>query len=131
MDFSNICTTCGKTISFTRNNPDICRSFPVTEINYYTINIFWVSAMALFSEKMQTIIVKHHFGICNHMELENLLYENDFRNSGILIHLNAVFIVCKHVFSLIYFPYSLGRITLVFGFFFYLTSLPFNWIYWI
>lgn len=125
MDFSDIRSTCGKTISFTRNNPDICKSFPVTKVNYYTINIFLiVSAATLFSEKTQTIIVKHHFGICNHMELENL-YKNDFRNTGILIHLSAVFIVRKHVFSLIHFPYSLGRITLVFGFF-YLTPLPFN-----
>ena len=59
--------------------------------------LFWVLTKTLYSEKMQKIIVKCHFEICNYLELENLHYKNDIKISRIPINLNASFIVIKHI----------------------------------
>lgn len=37
----------------------------------------WVLATTLFSEKMEKIIVKCHYKICNYLELEKIYQEND------------------------------------------------------
>lgn len=85
MDFNGIWSIYIKKIILTKNNPDIFKSFRVTEINYQTINTIWV-LVTFFRENAKN----HHkmpFWDC----FKNLYYENDLKISRIPMNVNVIF----------------------------------------